>query len=168
MLNRARFAATNPSIFPSMAANTMATKTHRVLFGTLRQQSAAAVLGATVTLLMAAAAQAACLKAQTDNQVAEGKLTSVQVSVPDYNFKEQAYILRLKSDACLEGTDDFDKVDHTDRIHVFSLDDAMRKKLRAATGKMVRVSGNAFGEENIHHHAPIVMGVTSIETLPGK
>ena len=112
-----------------------------------------------------AAAQAACLKANTDNQVAEGKLTSVQVSIPDYRLKEQAYILQLKSDACLEGSDDFDKVDHTNRIHVYSADDAMRKKLRAAVGKMVRVSGNAFGEENLHHHAPIVMGITSLETL---
>jgi predicted nucleic acid-binding OB-fold protein len=146
----------------------MATKAPRVSSGFLRQRSAAAVLGAAAALLMAAAAQAACLKAQTDNQVAEGKLTSVQISIPDYQFKEQAYILQLKSDACLEGTDEFDKVDHANRIHVFSLDDAMRKKLRAAVGKIVRVSGNAFGEENIHHHAPIVMGVTSIETLPGK
>jgi len=115
-----------------------------------------------------ASAQAACLKAQTPDQIAEGRLTSIQVSIPDYKLKEQAYILRLKSDACLEGTDDFDKVDHTDRIHVFSLDDAMRKKLRASVGKMVRISGHAFGEENLHHHAPIVMDVSRIEPLPGK
>jgi hypothetical protein len=164
MLNRAPFAATTTS----MAAGTMATKAHRVSSISLRQRSAAAVLVASATLLMAAPAQATCLKAQTDNQIAEGKLTSVRISVPDYKFKEQAYILQLKSDACLEGTDDFDKVDHTNRIHVFSLDDAIRKKLRAAVGKTVRVSGNAFGEENIHHHAPIVMGVSSIELLPGK
>src|SRR5690242_2701685 len=125
-----------------MVAGTMVTKASRISFGFLRQRSAAAVLGAAATLFIAAAAQAECLKAQTDNQVAEGKLTSVIVSVPDYGSKEQAYILRLKSDACLEGTDEFDKVDHTNRIHVFSMDDAMRKKLRAATGKMVRVSGN--------------------------
>jgi hypothetical protein len=115
-----------------------------------------------------ATAQAACLKANTDNQIAEGKLTSVQVSIPDYKLKEQAYILQLKSDACLEGTDDFDKVDRTNRIHVYATDDAMRKKLRAAVGKMVRVSGSPFGEENAHHHAPIVMGVSAVETLPGK
>src|SRR4051794_30843324 len=125
-----------------MAAGIMATTAPRASFGFLRQRSAAVLLGAAATLLMAATAQAACLKAQTPDQIAEGKLTSVQVSVPDYKFKEQAYILRLKSDACLEGTDDFDKVDHTNRIHVYGTDDAMRKKLRAAVGKMVRVSGN--------------------------
>ena len=113
-------------------------------------------------------AQAACLKANTPGQTAEGRLTSVQVSIPDYELKEQAYILRLKSDACLDGADDFDKVDRTNRIHVYAMDDAMRKKLRAAVGKMVRVSGNAFGEENAHHHAPIVMSVSTIETLPGN
>jgi hypothetical protein len=124
--------------------------------------------GVVMAGLAGATAQAACLKANTANQIAEGKLTSVQVSVPDYKLKEQAYILRLKSDACLEGTDEFDKVDHTNRIHVYATDDAMRKKLRAAVGKQVRLSGSPFGEENLHHHAPIVMGVSSIETLPGK
>lgn len=129
-----------------------------------------AVLGVTAVAVgfACATAQAACLKAQTDNQIVEGKLTSVQVSVPDYKLKEQAYILRLKSDACLEGSDDFDKVDRSNRIHVYATDDAMRKKLRAAVGRMVRVNGSPFGEENAHHHAPIVMGVSSIETLPGK
>jgi hypothetical protein len=115
-----------------------------------------------------AGAQAACLKANTPDQAAEGRLTSVQISIPDYKLKEQAYILRLKSDACLEGSDEYDKVDRTNRIHVFSLDDAMREKLRAAVGKMVRVSGHAFGEENLHHHAPIVMSVSTIETLSAK
>ena len=114
------------------------------------------------------AAQAACLKANTPDQTAEGRLTSVQISIPDYKLREQAYILRLKSDACLESSDDYDKVERTNRIHVFSMDDAMRKKLRAAVGKMVRVSGSPFGEENLHHHAPIVMGVSAIETLPAK
>ncbi len=128
-----------------------------------------AAIGAFIaTSLAGAAAQAACLKANTPEQTAEGRLTSVQVSIPDYRLKEQAYILRLKSDACLEGSDEYDKVDRTNRIHVYAIDDAMRKKLHVAVGKMVRVSGSPFGEENLHHHAPIVMSVSTIETLPAK
>jgi hypothetical protein len=33
-------------------------------------------------------------------------------------------------------------------------------------GKTVRLSGDAFGEHTAHHHAPIVMRVSSIEALP--
>ena len=60
-----------------------------------------------------ASAQAACLKANTPDQAAEGRLTSVRISIPDYKLKEQAYILRLSSDACLEGSGEFDKVERT-------------------------------------------------------
>ena len=124
--------------------------------------------GVAAACLVCAAAQADFLKANTPNQTVEGRLTSVQIAIPDYKLKEQAYILRLRSDACLDGADRFDKVDHTNRIHVYATDDAMRRKLRAAVGKTVRVSGNAFGEENAHHHAPIVMSVSGVEPIPRK
>jgi hypothetical protein len=122
------------------------------------------VLSAGVVLLCAGA-HAECLKAGTDDQVAEGKLTSVIVTVPDYKLKEQAYILKLATPACLDGKDEYDKVDKSDRIHVFSLDGAMRKRLRSFVGKPVRVHGSPFGEENLHHHAPIVMSVSAVEPL---
>jgi hypothetical protein len=125
-------------------------------------------MAAVGSVFTCAAAQAACLKANTPDQIAEGRLTSVQVVVPDYKLKEQAYILKLKSGACLDGPDDFDKVDRTNRIHVYGTDDALRRKLRTAVGKMVRVTGSPFGEENAHHHAPIVMGVSAVEMLSGK
>ena len=116
----------------------------------------------------ASAAHADCLKANTDGQSASGKLLSIQFSVPDYALKEQAYILQLDTPACLDGTDDFDKVDKTARIHVYSTDDQLRKKLRALVGKRVRVTGQPFGEETAHHHAPIVMGISAIEPVPRK
>ena len=121
--------------------------------------------GVAVLWLMFATAQAACFKANELDQVAEGRLTSVQISIPDYGLKEQAYILRLASDACLEGSDEFDKVERTNRIHVFATDDALRRKLRASVGKIIRVSGDAFGEQTAHHHAPIVMRVSRVEPL---
>jgi hypothetical protein len=96
------------------------------------------------------------MRANVDGQSASGKLISVMISVPDYALKEQAYILELSSPACLDGAD-FDKVDSSTRIHVFSTDNGLRKKLRSLVGKTVRVTGEPFGEENVHHHAPIVM-----------
>jgi hypothetical protein len=118
--------------------------------------------------LAIASAQAACLKAGAPDQVAEGRLTSVRISIPAYGLKEQAYILRLATDACLEGSGEFDKVERTNRIHVFAMGDALRKQLRSLEGRPVRVSGEPFGEHTAHHHAPIVLRVTRIERVARK
>ena len=124
--------------------------------------------GLAATCIAGAAAQAACLKANEPGQTAEGRLTSVRISIPDYRLKEQAYILRLSADACLEGSDEHDKVGRSNRIHVFAMDDALRRRLGAAVGKLVRVSGQAFGEHTAHHHAPIVMSVSRVEAAVRK
>jgi hypothetical protein len=84
---------------------------------------------------------------------------------PGLFSKEHAYILRLAAPACLDGDDEYDKVDKSDRIHVYSTDDKLLKRLRQLLGKMVRVRGSPFGEENAHHHAPIVMGISAVEPL---
>lgn len=123
------------------------------------------VVAVVVAALAGSAASADCLKANTPDQRAEGKLVSVRITVEAYRLKEQAYILQLRAPACLEGTDDYDKVQKTGRIHVFSTDDAMRKRMRSLVGKNVRVSGNAFGELTAHHHAPIVMSISTIDRL---
>jgi hypothetical protein len=119
-------------------------------------------------VLWSAAANAECLKAGAEDQIAEGRLTSVVVSVPDYALKEQAYILRLATPACLDGTDEYDKVEEAKRIHVYSTDPRLRKSLRALVGKTVRVHGSPFGEMTAHHHAPIVMQISAIEPLPKR
>jgi hypothetical protein len=87
------------------------------------------------------------------------------VSTPDYGLKEQAYILTPPAPLCLEGTDEYDKVESSTRIHVFSMNDALRKRLRKFVGRTVRVHGSAFGEMTAHHHAPIVMSISAIEPL---
>ena len=124
--------------------------------------------GVAASWLAFTTAQAACLKANEPGQTAEGRLTSVRITTEAYKLKEQAYILRLASDTCLDGSDEYDKVERTNRIHVYATDDVLRRKLRAAVGKMVRVSGNAFGEETAHHHAPIVMSVSRVEVMLRK
>ena len=123
------------------------------------------VVAVVVTALAGSAASADCLKANTPDQHAEGKLVSLRITIEAYRLKEQAYILQLRATACLEGTDDFDKVEKTQRIHVFSMDEAMRKRMRGLVGKNVRVTGNAFGEHLAHHHAPIVMSISTIDRL---
>src|SRR5215469_4079874 len=80
-------------------------------------------------------ANAACLVAQRDDQRAEGKLDKVKITVDAYALTETAFILTLSKPACLEGSDEYDKVESSKRIHVFSLDDRILKKLRANIGK---------------------------------
>ena len=123
----------------------------------------APVAGIAMAWLAVGSAQAACFKANAPDQVAEGRLASVRITIEAYKLQEQAYILRLAAAACLQGSDDFDKVERTDRIHVFAMDEALRKRLRSLTGKAVRVTGEAFGEHTAHHHASIVMRISHIE-----
>jgi hypothetical protein len=130
-------------------------------------------LGAAIATigLAGGAAQAACLKANAPDQIVEGRLSEVEISIPDYGLKEWAFILRLASDACLEGSDEYDKVDRADRIHVFTMDADMRNRLRGRIGKpirRVRIIGEPFGAHTAHHHAPIVMRVTRVETVARK
>jgi hypothetical protein len=113
------------------------------------------------------AAAAECLKAETEGQAAEGRLERVRFIDVDYgNRVEIAFILNLAKPACLDGTDDIDKIDSTLKIHVFSMDKAMLGRLRASLGRQIRVLGSPFGEHTAHHRAPIVMRVTALKVLP--
>ncbi len=118
---------------------------------------------AAVIALISASAAAECLHANTEGQVAEGRLAFARII--DYGYggrKENAYILVLTKPACLEGPVEYDQIESTLKIHVFSLSDAMLRKLKANVGKIVCVSGNPFGEHTAHHHAPIVMDVSEV------
>ena len=113
------------------------------------------------------AAAAECLKAETEGQAAEGRLERVRFIDVDYgNRVEIAFILNLAKHACLDGTDEIDKIDSTLKIHVFSMDKAIDHSLRANAGRRIRVLGWAFGEHTAHHRAPIVMRVTAVKALP--
>ena len=120
---------------------------------------------AAFSFIAAGATQAACFKADAEDQIAEGRLAIVRIEIPDYKLKEQAFMLQLAAAACLDVADKGDEVESTKRIHVFSTDEGMRKRMRGLVGKAVRVRGVPFGEHTIHHHAPIVMNVSAIEPL---
>jgi hypothetical protein len=112
---------------------------------------------------LASGAEAQCLKAQKTDEVLEGRLTVGRFM--NYERKmAPAFILRLTKPACLDGEDEYDKVENTRQVHVYSLKESMLRRLRGFTGKIVRVEGRPFGQVSYHHHhAPIVMEVARIE-----
>jgi hypothetical protein len=118
-----------------------------------------------ILILCITAARADCLFAGRDDQQVAGRLSRVKITVEAYRLTEAAFILSLAKPACLQGESEYDKVDGTKRVHVFSMDEKIRRKLRANVGKTVRVSGFAFGEQTIHHHAPIVLNVMKVERV---
>lgn len=127
--------------------------------------SAARLAVAILCVLCATEVRAACLMANREDQQAIGRLEQLKITVEAYRLTETAFILLLAKPACLEGEDEYDKADNTKRIHVFSMDGEILRKLRANVGKTIRVSGSAFGEQTIHHHAPIVMNVMKVEKV---
>ena len=124
-------------------------------------------VGACVLAIMLGANEvsAACLKANTDDQAAQGRLKYIAITNEAYARTEHAYILELRAPACLDGVDDYDKVETTKRIHVFAMEKPLLAQLHRLVGKNVIVRGNPFGEHTAHHHAPIVMRITKIDRL---
>lgn len=71
---------------------------------------------------------------------------------------ERAYILELRDPVCLEDGGDF--ADPSERVlfvQVASNSDAINRRLRAAVGRRVRVSGEAIPAQTGHHHASLVI-----------
>jgi hypothetical protein len=114
-----------------------------------------------VAVLWPAAATADCLKANTEGQVAQGRLTIARAHDAAGRV-ERPYILRLAAAACLDGTDPDDVVKSTRTIHVFPDNDKLIPAFRRLVGRSVIVHGSPFGQITAHHHAPIVMAVTEI------
>ena len=111
---------------------------------------------------MNASASAACLKANVDDQVAQGQLTIVRAQ-DAAGRPERPYILQLRGTACLDAQDPDEAVKSTRTIHVFPADEALQPAFNRLVGRMVVVRGNPFAAMTAHHHAPIVMQVTHIE-----
>ncbi len=115
-------------------------------------------------LLLAGAADAACLNADNQEpQRLEGQLVVHRVR----NYERRwvpTFILRLAKPVCLEGKSEYDQVEDTREVHVFSLEKPMLRRLRQHAGKAVRVEGRPFGQVSYHHHyRPIVMDVARID-----
>jgi hypothetical protein len=111
----------------------------------------------------AGSADAQCLKADKADVVLEGRLQVGRFR--NYERKmAPAFILHLAKPVCLDGDGDYDKVENTRLVHIYSLDEPMLRRLRRLAGKPVRVEGRPFGQISYHHHhAPIVMDVARID-----
>lgn len=76
---------------------------------------------------------------------------------------EVTFILDLPQAECLRGKDEEDNVKPTRRLHVFATDAKVQRQLSRLVGKRVMLEGRAFGAITAHHHAPIVVDVTSVD-----
>jgi uncharacterized protein DUF4431 len=123
------------------------------------------ILLVTLSLLFLApaSAYAGCLQAEQAKTIIEGVLS--EGSFTDANDQpEQAFILKLPVPTCLAGDEQLPETEQVSTIHIYSSDDAVAQSIKGFVGKDVFVQGTPFGAHTAHHHAPIVMDITAIET----
>jgi hypothetical protein len=123
------------------------------------------ILPVTLSLLFLApaSAYAGCLQAEQAKTIIEGVLS--EGSFTDANDQpEQAFILKLPVPTCLAGDEQLPETEQVSTIHIYSSDDAVAQSIKGFVGKDVFVQGTPFGAHTAHHHAPIVMDITAIET----
>jgi uncharacterized protein DUF4431 len=119
-------------------------------------------LVALAIVLLPISAGAACLRANSEAQVVEGRLT-VGHARDAIGRPEKPYILRLVANACLDGEDPDEAVASTRFIHIFPGEQKLEPVFRRLIGKTVVVRGKPFAAHTAHHHAPIVMEVDEIK-----
>jgi hypothetical protein len=135
----------------------------------------AAVFAVVLGLMICDGARAACLDL-SGSVALEGALTFHIFGGPPYNggvrlgdTPEPSYILQLDQPVCVSGDDFIDPNAKIDRVQVFpdassANASALSNDLRRLVGQRVRVEGkSAFGAHTGHHHAPLLLPVTSVE-----
>ncbi len=119
---------------------------------------------ATLLAFVASASWGAeCLRDNVESQSAEGRLSTGKFR-DAAGRPEDAMILRLLRATCLRGEDAEDNAEDVRAIHVYAGDAAVQRRLQQAIGKTVRVEGRPFRAHTAHHHAPVVMEVSSVRT----
>ncbi len=122
------------------------------------------LLPVTLTLLFLtpASAYAGCLQAEQAKTIVEGVVS--EGTFEDANDQpEQAFILTPLVPTCLAGDENVDESEQVGEIQIFSSNDQIAQSIKNFVGKDVFVQGTPFGSHTAHHHAPIVMDITSIE-----
>lgn len=122
--------------------------------------------GAACTLLLLALSampSLACMSDQADMETAEGKL-AIASEQDAAGRPERPYILVLAAPACLTAKDPEESVKSTLSIHIFSSVDKVRARIGKLVGKRVLVRGKPFAAHTAHHHAPIVMDISEINS----
>jgi hypothetical protein len=118
---------------------------------------------ASLTLALMARPALACMSDQSKQEIAEGKL-AIASKRDAAGRPEKPYILTLSSPACLNTQDPADSVKSTRTIHIFSSQDKVRAQIARFVGKTVLVRGQPFAAHTAHHHAPIVMDISEIDS----
>ena len=121
------------------------------------------LIWAGVTLALTATPGLACMSDQSKQEIAEGKL-AISSKRDAAGRPEKPYILTLSSPACLTATDPADSVKSTRTIHIFSSQDKVHAQIAKFVGKTVLVRGQPFAAHTAHHHAPIVMDISEIDS----
>jgi len=109
------------------------------------------------------AAQAACMEAEKPGGWMSGGLLTRRTFKDAAGRPETAYILTMPQAECLKSQNSSDNVRPTSTIQVYGSDGAMDRKIQRYLGKRVVIEGRAFGAITAHHHAPIVVELSSID-----
>ncbi len=114
-----------------------------------------------------AAAAPGCMDVRSANAAVsfEGRLERGTYTTPGAGTgqPESAYILTLDRAICIDDGGEFADPDQSfNRVHLFTSNDRIRPRLRAAVGRRVRITGSGFAAHTAHHHAPLVVDVGSI------
>jgi len=116
-----------------------------------------------LVFLAPASAYAGCLQAEQAKTIIEGVVS--EGTFEDANDQpEQAFILTPLVPTCLAGDENVDESEQVGIIQIYSSNDQVAQSIKGFVGKDVFVQGTPFGAHTAHHHAPIVMDITAIET----
>jgi hypothetical protein len=121
------------------------------------------LLCAGAALTLTAMPALACMSDQAKQEIAEGKL-AIASKRDAAGRPEKPYILTLPSPACLTAQDPAESVKGTHTIHIFSSQDDVHARIAKLVGKTVLVRGQPFAAHTAHHHAPIVMDISEIDS----
>jgi len=128
----------------------------------MRMVALAAALAVAVGFSAHVGAQGTCLRAGQADSVVIGVLDEAQFTDAS-GRRGSALILSVARPVCLSGSDPDDNVKPSARVHVFSSDEALHKRLQGAVGGRLRLKGEAFLAHTVHHRAPVVFNVSAIE-----
>lgn len=106
---------------------------------------------------------ATCMEADKPSGWVSGGLLTQRIFNVATGRPEPAYILVMPQAECLKGRDNRDNVRPTRTVQLYSSNSAIEKAIRRFVGKRVMVEGRAFGATTVHHHAPIVVDISSID-----
>jgi hypothetical protein len=104
-----------------------------------------------------------CMQAGVAGQVAEGRLALGRFR-DAADRPETAYILLLATPTCLSASDPDEAVQSTSELHIYSSQNSVHRSLQKLVGKTVLVRGEPWAAHTAHHHAPIVMDISEVDT----